>query len=294
MKLDSPPLTAPRSAEAIEREITRLKPLDCKLRGALALYTFRAVEAPALIPEVGRLREVAFRQTGAGTGREEDIDEGDLSERGYRQIVAWESEQCRVVGGYRYMIGRECDMTYLSSTHYFLFSERFEREILPRAIELGRSFAVRDAGSSSLFAMSALWHGLGQIVACEGAEYLFGKVTIPPRYDGEALRLLLCFLWQFFPAREALLSARKPLKIEAGERPFSGKDFAENFALLERLLAARGERVPPMIHAYMRLTREMQVFDAMINPDFSDAVEVAILLPVSEIIPAKREVYIKQ
>ena len=293
MKLDSSPLTASRSASAIERDIERLQPLAREVRGALALYTFRGAEAPALMHEVARLREVAFRRTGAGTGREVDIDEGDLAARGYHQLVAWDCRQRRVAGGYRYMIGRECDRRYLSSVHYFHFSEHFERKILPRAVELGRSFAVREAGTSSLFAMSALWRGLGQIVAREGVEYLFGKVTIPPRYDGEALGLLLRFLWEFFPAREALLSARKPLKIKEQENPFSRKDFAENFALLERLLAARGERVPPMIHAYMRLTRKMQVFDAMINPDFSGAVEVAILLPVSEIAEEKRKTYIK-
>ena len=193
MKLDSSPLTAPRSASAIEREIERLQPLASGVRGALALYTFRGAEAPSLMHEVARLREVAFRRTGAGTGREVDIDEGDLAARGYHQLVAWDCRQRRVVGGYRYMIGRECDMRYLSSAHYFRFSEYFEREILPRAVELGRSFAVREAGASSLFAMSALWRGLGQIVAHEGAEYLFGKVTIPPRYDGEALRILLRF-----------------------------------------------------------------------------------------------------
>lgn len=287
------PIIPPCPRLIIEREVARLRPLVNSTRGSLSLYTFHTSEAPALMREVARLREEAFRRTGACSGRALDMDDCDVSLGGYRQLVAWDRARCRVVGGYRYIVGHECDMDMISTLNYFHFSPTFVRRYLPRAIELGRSFSVHEDGTSSLFTMCALWRGLGRIVRRERADYLFGKVTIPPRYDGEALRLLLLFLRKNFPAREALLTARQPLVMEEGNDPFIHDDFSENFALLEHLLRSRGERIPPMIHAYMRLSRKMQVFDATRNPDLGDATEVAILLTVKDIFPDKQERYIK-
>ena len=292
MITDFQPIAHTSPQRIIEREIGHLQPLLRSLRGSLALYTFRSAEAPALMREVARLREQAFRLAGTGTGRALDMDEGDVAHDGYRQIVAWDERLRRVVGGYRYMIGNECNIDLLSTHHYFHFSPAFQSCYLPHAIELGRSFSVR-ATASALFVMGALWRGLGRIVVQQDAKYLFGKVTIPPHYDRQALRLLLLFLRKFFPAREPLITARQPLRLSHGEDPFVCAHYNENFALLEHLLRSRGERIPPMIHAYMRLSERMQTFDAMVNPDFSGAVEVAILLPVGEIVATKREAYIK-
>ena len=289
-----PPIAPPLCASLLEDEISHLTPLLGAGRGALALYSFRGCDCPTLMEEVARLREQAFRGVGGGTGREKDVDADDMNPSGYRQLVAWDAAHHRVVGGYRYIVGAECDRRCISTSHYFRFAPRFERDFLPHAIELGRSFAVRDGGASSLFAMQSLWRGLGHIVArCEGVKYLFGKVTIPPAYDAEARRLLLLFLHKFHPARERLLVARRAFVPPLGDDPFTILGYEENYALLEHLLRRHGERIPPMIHAYMRLSREMQTFDAMVNPDFGNAVEVAILLPVEAIIPTKREEYIR-
>lgn len=294
MTTSSLPIAPPASASLLIEEISRLTPLVGAGRGALALYSFRGCDNPSLMHEVARLRELAFRGVGGGTGRKKDVDEEDLNPRGYRQLVAWDAAHTKVVGGYRYIVGAECDRRCISTSHYFFFAPRFERYFLPHAIELGRSFAVRDAGASSLFAMQSLWQGLGRIVArCEGVKYLFGKVTIPPTYDAEARRLLLLFLQKFYPARVPLLVARKVFVPPQGDDPFSEARYEDNYALLESLLRCRGERIPPMIHAYMRLSREMQTFDAMVNHDFGNAVEVAILLPVDAITPTRRETYIR-
>ncbi|MBR5138238.1 MAG: hemolysin [Alistipes sp.] len=287
-------ISPPASTTALGEEISRLQPLLQIARCSLALYSFRGCDCPALMQEVARLRESAFRSVGGGTGRVLDMDSNDINPYGYRQLVAWDAAHAKVVGGYRYIVGAECDRWCISTLHYFDFSPRFECDFLPHSIELGRSFTVRDAGASSLFAMQSLWQGLGRIVAQQkGVKYLFGKVTIPPTFDKEARRLLLLFLRRFFPARERLLVARKAFVTPSGDDPFTESRYEDNYALLEHLLRRHGERIPPMIHAYMRLSRQMQTFDAMVNPDFGNAVEVAILLPVDSIVPARREAYIR-
>lgn len=314
-------------------ELRHLTPLMHFERGDITLYTFRGGESPHLMMEVGRLRESAFRLAGGGTGREVDIDAHDVAADGYRQLIAWNRSHSRIVGGYRYIVGRSCCPRHISSSHYFHLGERFVADYLPHAIELGRSFTVRGEGASSLFAMESLWRALGHIVSREEVSYLFGKVTIYPHYDGVARRLLLQFLYKFCHSRERLIWPRKEMEIthlsgdadgDAGRGygyddtgravdngiaayggvggggvvdssdadPFVLEGYEANYALLERLLRERHERIPPMLHAYMRLTREIAYFGAVRNDDFGHATEAAILLPIDSILPSRRERYI--
>ena len=68
------------------------------------LYTFHANEAPNTMLEIGRLREEAFRAGGGGTGKAADIDELDLRPNGYQQLVVWDPEAQKILGGYRYIL----------------------------------------------------------------------------------------------------------------------------------------------------------------------------------------------
>lgn len=291
----APPL--PR--EAVEEELAALRPVAVSARGGYRLYSFRAAEAPSLMYETGRLREEAFRNSGGGTGRAVDIDADDTAPGGYRQLVAWDPRRRAIAGGYRYAICGECDEDNISSSHYFRFSEDFRRDFLPHAVELGRSFVAgsgaKERGAHPLFAMESLWQGLGRIVASRpDVRYLFGKVTVYPHYDAEARRLLMTFLHRFFGSDIPLLSAREPVGQPLAEGIFTAPSYAENYALLLRLLRERGENVPPMIHAYMRLCPAMRVFDTAVNRDFGDAYETAVLLPVGEIRAEKREKYLEK
>ncbi|MBR3792790.1 MAG: GNAT family N-acetyltransferase [Alistipes sp.] len=270
------------------RELRHRRPLMLSHRGSLALYTFRGGESPQLMWEVGRLRERAFRAAGGGVGREVDIDADDIAADGYNQLIAWDLRREQIVGGYRYIVGRHGDERHISSLHYFRPSDKFRRLVLPSAIELGRSFVVRESAGEgvrhSLFAMDALWQALGLIVGRErGVRYLFGKVTIPPLYDALARELILRFLEKFHPARQSLLQPRWELEREPLPDMFTLRGYEENYALLQDLLRSRGERLPPMLQAYMRLSRQMQSFGAVLNTDFGHAIEVAILIDTAEL-----------
>lgn len=277
----------------IARQLDTLSPILSSERGSLALYTFRGAEQRELMREVGRLREKAFSEAGGGTGKPVDIDTDDLSLEGYNQLIAWDIHRREIVGGYRYIICRPSDVEHISTHRYFHFSDTFKEHYLPHSIEMGRAFTVRRTDAHPLFAMEALWRGLGHIVAsCEEVRYLFGKVTIYRHYDAEARRLLMLFLRKFFPPREPLMWARTPFVESRGSDPFTMELFDENYALLRRLLRRRGEMIPPMISAYMRLSRRMQIFDTVINPHFGHTHETALLLPVDDITAHLRERYV--
>ena len=275
----------------LSRHISRLKPIAVSRRGSLALYSFRACESYYLMEEVGRLREQAFSQAGGGTGESLDIDCHDLARNGYRQLIAWDTAKRRIVGGYRYIVGGADDKEHISTLKYFSPSPNFSHHYLPHAVELGRSFVVHDEGSS-LFGMTALWQGLASTISqIEGVRYLFGKVTVYPHYEPTAYRLLRLFLKQFHPAQQALLKAFNPHIINEENNPFSQGDYNENYALLLNLLRQRGENLPPMIHAYMRLCRSMQSFDTVCNKEFGNTLETAILLPLNDINNTAKERY---
>ena len=95
------------------------------------IYIFPASECPALMREIGRLREIAFRGAGGGTGREVDIDAEDLAEDGYYQLIVWDPAAPEIVGGYRFIICTDEYPRHLSTEHYFRFSDKFRRKYLP-------------------------------------------------------------------------------------------------------------------------------------------------------------------
>ena len=273
--------------------LSPLRPLMLSERGSIALYTFRGAEHRALMHEVGRLRERAFRHAGGGTGQEEDLDADDFAPEGYKQLIAWDLHRGEIVGGYRYIRCSSRSLQHISTLHYFRPSQEFLALYLPHAIEVGRSFVASHTDRHPLFAMEALWQGLGRVVSQHThVRYMFGKVTIYRHYNEQARRQLMLFLRSFFSPASPLLQARTPFIESEEENPFTMEYFDDNYALLRRLLRRHGEQIPPMINAYMHLSRRMQIFDTVINPDFGNTYETALLMPIDEMKSMAKERYL--
>lgn len=235
--------------ELIERELTEERLLRATNNAGNFIYTIKAAEAPDIMREIGRLRELAFRQAGGGTGNEVDVDEQDLAPDGYTQLFVWDPVAREILGGYRYII---CDSPYpknLSTEHYFRFSDRFRQEVLPYTIELGRSFVQpryqRTRDAKSLYALDNLWDGLGAlIVENPDKQYFFGKVTMYGHYDKEARNILMYFLQKYFPDRDGLLEPLYPVEmnidVPAMERIFAGGSYMNDYRTLVNELAQAG------------------------------------------------------
>ena len=286
---------------ALAAELTPERMVRTTRHASNEIYIFTAAECPMLMREVGRLREEAFRAAGGGTGLSLDIDSADLNEGGYHQLIIWDPTNHEIVGGYRYIICQSEHPDNLSTEHYFRFSSRFRRNFLPYTIELGRSF-VQPAyqtrrNPKSIYALDNLWDGLGAVVARNPSiRYLFGKVTIYTCYNRTARNALLWFMRRFFPDRERLVTARRPLDEEWDntfyERLFSGRNYEEHYKILVRTIRENDESIPPLINSYMNLSRTMRVFDTVRNPDFGNVEETGIMLTIPDIYPEKRARYI--
>ena len=267
------------------------------------IYIVTAHEAPNVMREIGRLREIAFREAGGGTGKEADIDEFDICENCYKQLIVWNPDAEEIIGGYRYLEGTKWEMDaqgqpILATSHMFRFSEKFLREYMPYTIELGRSFVSLPyqssrMGAKSLFALDNLWDGLGALtVVMPNVKYFFGKMTMYPSYIREGRDMILFFLQKYFGDKDNLVVPMKPLKIETDERElehlFCGADFKEDYRIMNREIRALGYNIPPLVNAYMSLSPTMKLFGTAINYGFGDVEETGILIAMDEILEEKR------
>ena len=131
--------------ELIKAELTPDKFLRKTNKGNNEIYVVNAFNAPNTMREIGRLREIAFRTAGGGTGKEVDIDQYDTMEEPCQQLIVWNPEADEIIGGYRFILGKdirfnEKGQPIIASAHLFKFSDKFIKNYLPYTLELGSSF----------------------------------------------------------------------------------------------------------------------------------------------------------
>ena len=142
-------IIAPVPKELLKAELTEEKRLRFTHRSNNEIYIVTAFDAPNVMREIGRLREIAFRAAGGGTGKAVDIDEFDTMENPYKQLIVWNPDCDDIIGGYRYIFGKDVRFDekgepIVATAHgMFSFSEKFLKEILPYTVELGRVFVAR-------------------------------------------------------------------------------------------------------------------------------------------------------
>lgn len=296
------PIIDPVAREEIERELTAEKKIRNTNKAGNEIYVITAANSPAVMREIGRLREVSFREAGGGTGEEVDIDADDLAENGYQQLIVWDPAAREIVGGYRFIICRSSRPEHLSTEHYFRFSDRFREEFLPWTIELGRSFVQpsyqsRD-NNKSIFALDNLWDGLGALTVLNPEiRYFFGKVTMYTDFNVEARNMIIYFMHRYFPDHDELMEGIDPVEMEIDyekyDAMFTGDNYNEDHRTLCQQVRERGENIPPLINSYMGISPSMRTFATVHNNDFGAVEETGILITIADIYPAKGERHMK-
>lgn len=274
-------------------------------KGDNEIYVVNVHNAPNVIREIGRLREITFREAGGGTGLELDLDEFDTNEICYNQLIVWSPEDEEIIGGYRFILCKDAIGTdgtvHLSTSHYFDFSERFVKDYLPITCELGRSWVQPNYQPSNnprkgLFALDNIWDGLGAVARNYEFSYFFGKVTMYPSYNRESRDFLLHFMHHYFPDTEKLMTPFHPLIQQYDrkmvEEQLRGLDFKDGFKVLNSYVRARGENIPPLVNIYMNLSSTMKTFGTAVNPEFGDVEETGILVTIADIYAEKKERHI--
>ena len=297
------PIIAPISLDLIKAELTPAKKLRDTNKSKNEIYVLNHHDSPNIMKEIGRLREEAFRDSGGGSGLSMDIDEFDTMENPYQQLIVWDPEAEKILGGYRYILGTDIRLDengqpLLATSHMFRFSEKFIKDYLPYTIELGRSFVAPEyqsskAGTKALFALDNLWDGLGALaIEHPNMKYFFGKMTMYPEFNREARDLIQHFLFNHFEDKEKLDVPMDPLVIETPAEKMDAilteKEFKDDDKLLNAEVRRLGVNIPPLVNSYMSLSPTMKMFGGGINHEFSEAEETCIMISFDEIYDAKK------
>ncbi len=293
-------------ADVIEAELKPEYFLRHTNKGGNEIYMVDAYTAPNTMLEIGRLREIAFRTAGGGTGKPCDIDEFDTMDTPCRQLIVWSPTDKAIIGGYRFILGSdvkvENGVPRIATSHMFRFSQNFIDNYLPYTIALGRSFVAVDYQSTRLntraiYALDNLWDGLGALtIIYPQVKYLFGKFTMYPNYPVECRDMLLSFLRLYFKDKDCLVEPINPIcqyndRSYVGE--FSGADFNAYYRILTMYIRKHGYNIPPLVNAYMSLSPTLKLFGTAINTEFGMVEESGILVVIDEIREEKKKRHIQ-
>ena len=307
------PIISAIDRKLIKAELTQERFLRTTNKAGNEIYIINAHNSPNTMREIGRLREIAFRTSGGGTGLEVDIDQFDTMETPCEQLIVWNPDAEEIIGGYRFILGENIkydaqNQPLIATSHLFHFSQQFIDEYMPYTIELGRSFVTPEyqssqAGAKSLFALDNLWDGLGALtIKYPQIRYFLGKFTMYPSFNTLGRDIILYYLNLHFKDKQQLAIPHKPLLQETDpnqlQQLFQVNNIKDNYKILNREVRALGENIPPLVNAYMNLSPTMKVFGTAINDEFGDVEETGILITINDIYPEKRqrhiETYIKQ
>jgi putative hemolysin len=269
-------------------------------RDGKAIYLCRMADAPCVMREIGRLRELTFRTVGEGCGQPRDIDRFDEH---YEQLVLWDEGEMEIVGAYRLAdagrVLRERGLSGLYSSTLFHYGPRC-RGMLRQGLELGRSFV--QPKYQTRHSLDYLWYGIGAYLKRNPQlRYLFGPASISRYYGSDATARLVYYYGSHFGDTALDVSPRTPFLIPAGTRAalqaeFSGIDAEEDLKSLRQSLAEAGLPIPTLYKHYAQATEPGGVvFTAFnIDHDFGDCVDSFVIADLHKLTPRKRQRYLHE
>ena len=308
MNSDVSPIISAYPKDVVAQELKKIEFVRPTNNSGNEIYIFNASESEILMNEVGRLREISFRDGGGGTGKSTDVDEYDTGDRCYTQLIVWDPRERNIVGGYRYILCKhakdENNRYHLSTEEIFTYSDLAKSKYLPYTIELGRSwvqpsYQPRPGNRGGLFSLDNLWDGLGALVIKHKDEiqYFSGKMTMYNTYNREARDYLLSFLYEIFPDNENLVLVEESGEIKTDCSAFISEikdlDYKQAHAKLNKKVRELGENIPPMFNSYMNLSPTMKTFPTCINPHFGGVEETGIIIKISDIYETKTSRHVK-
>lgn len=299
----------PVPVELIKAELTKSKKLEDTNKGHNELYIVTWHDSPNVVTEIGRLRELTFREAGGSTGNSIDLDEYDKMEKPYKQLIVWDPDNEAIVGGYRFFYGSDATFDekgqpIMASAHQFRFSQKFINEYLPHVLELGRNFVApayqsSKDGAKSIFAMDNLWDGLVAIIMKNpNLLYYFGKITVYPSYDHITRNLIYHFLWKHFGDKDELVRPWDDQTLLPDSDPdlmnlvLNQDDLAEDYKLLKMAARMRGVNIPPNVTAYISITSQMLMFGTAVNRLMHNIEDTGVLIPFDAIYHEKKRRHI--
>ncbi len=291
------PIARPEERLTLRRELHRAQRIGQTGDGK-QIYLFDATANSAVMRELGRLREVAFRQVGEGTGKRRDIDAFDAW---YRHVILWDEAELQIVGAYRIgEVGKilaERGPEGLYTHGLFVLGDGL-RAHLAQSLELGRSFV--QPRYQGMRALEYLWYGIGAYLATRpDVRYLFGPVSLSAAYPVRTRRMLVYFYRRYFGTPERFAEPLTPFEIpEEDEAEFArimpGADYATDFRELKQQLSQQGLAVPTLYKQYADLcdVGGTRFLGFNVDAAFANCVDGLVWVDLLRLKPGKRSRYL--
>lgn len=299
------PLIEPVDKALLKEEISRAPELTEASRGDIKVYCID-YSFPVILKEVGRLREIAFRKGGAGTGKACDIDDFDTDPSfKVKQLVVWDAEEECIAGGYRFVYGYDMKVDangqpIIPASELFHFSEKFMKEEMPHTMELSRSYIVEQhqrlsSARKSIFILDCLFKGICVVARDGKMTDVFGKVTFYQDYPQEAFSMVTHFMKKHCYKGDEITPHVPYIAAPAknARKIFSAKEFKANFHALTSFLLQRKMYLPPILKSYMNLTSTMRYYGAMVNEPFGGVIEMGIKVHLPDLDKERWPLYFK-
>ena len=283
-------VAAPENRILLRRELALSENLG-RTQDGKSILLVRAGEAPCVMRELGRLRELTFRTVGEGTGKPRDLDRHD---RDYLQLVLWDDRDLEIAGAYR--LGDSAALLQsggpeaLYSHSLFSFGPGMQ-PLLAAGLELGRSFVQPRYQNRQ--ALDYLWQGIGAFLRrYPRFRYLYGPVSISRLYGEEAIQRIARYYAGHYRALPLDVRARNPLPGSKG--PCPGEAPSEDLAALKTWLAEQGLALPTLFKHYAQVAEAdgIGVGPFNVDPLFGDCVDALVVVDLTRLKPAKRRRYL--
>ena len=283
-------IVAPISIEDLEKEIANLTEyLVCSEKN-YEVYICSSTAIPTILKEIGRLREITFREIGEGTNKPIDLDEYDIN---YYHLFIWEKESKMIVGAYR--IGKGAEIFYSMGIKGFYLNELFKIQkqfypVLMKSLELGRSW-VRKEYQQKPLPLFLLWKGILQFLSKNSEyRYLIGPVSISNRFTKLSKSLIVEFIRNnnFDHELAQFVKPRKNFKVDFSKidkdlLTEAGQTLKDLDSLISDIETSN-MRIPVLLRQYLTLNAKIISFN--IDPKFSDCLDGFLILDI-ETIPSE-------
>lgn len=275
------------STELILKEIENLKDKYVMSEKNYDVYLSGASSMPNIINEIGRLREITFREVGEGTNKKIDLDEYDLY---YSHLFIWDREAQKIVGAYRVGKGDEIFFRYGSRGFYITNLFRVKagfHPIMKAGLELGRSF-VRKEYQQKALPLFLLWKGLLMFLMKNPEyRYMFGPVSISNNFSKLSKTLMIEFIKNncFDKELEKYVSPKKQFYAELptidSEVLLNNKDSIKSLDSLISEIEINHNKVPVLLRQYIQLNAKIIGFN--VDPKFNDSIDGFLVLDITKI-----------
>ena len=292
LKLPKNPKTivTPACQESMIKEVDALRESDCRLLQSKNYEVFfaKAKDIPNILHEIGRLREITFREVGEGTNESIDIDTFD---KYYRHMFLWDNDAKKIAGAYRMGLGTEIFPEFGIKGFYLNDLFRFEPELhdmLSKSIEMGRAFIIKEYQQKPM-PLFLLWKGIIHItLRYPEHKFLMGGVSISNQFSDFSKSLMIEFMKSNFydPYIAQYIHPKKAFKVKLKD---ADKDFIfdeaeadlNKFDKIIDELEPGSLRLPVLIKKYIKQNARVVAFN--VDPLFNNAIDGLMYIRISDI-----------